>query len=108
MPPSTARNGAMELIRTICMYMMIWIHYYGAGEMRKFLTAPFHEPLGRIRMAGLVTFSFSINCMIGLSGYFGITSSRFPVRRHSIRGCAVSWFWSVPIIDRLTTIIRPE
>jgi hypothetical protein len=80
MRPSAPRNAAMEAVRTVSMYVMIWIHFY-QNRVSNFLFAPFDEWLGRIRLIGLAAFSGAIDCMMGLSGYFGIASPRISVRR---------------------------
>jgi hypothetical protein len=77
---SAARNGMMELLQSISMYTMIWIHLFHQGRMNR---EPIETLSGQLKILGPVAFSIAINTMIGISGYFGVKSPRLNVRRLS-------------------------
>jgi hypothetical protein len=73
----TVRDGNMELFRILAMILTCWLHFFTWGKMNNYPAATRAGFTFRILQAW---FSISVNSLISLSGYFGVTS-RFNRRR---------------------------
>jgi hypothetical protein len=78
----------MELLRVLAMVLTCWLHFSTWGKMNNY---PSGTRAGRVFRAVQAWFTISVDALVGLSGYFGVTS-RFNGRRLACLWLQV-WFY---------------
>ena len=86
------RESNIELMRIICIILVIMHHYSVHGAWGDSLTGTNEKLIRLLEVGG----KFAINCFVLITGYFGITSAT-DVKKKIMRLCADRWFYAVAI-----------
>lgn len=86
------RKSNIELMRIICIILVIMHHYSVHGAWGDSLTGGNKVLVRFLEIGG----KFAINCFVLITGYFGIASST-DIKKKVMRLCADRWFYSCAI-----------